>query len=170
MPVRHLSIASLLAVLLASAPAGARGEPCVGTLSGAVQGTFDCQVTLGKGGDGAIVFAVTAASSPAGIRSFAPGTLTFRGPLKVQSYSWRDMTQGKASLSTAGGAVFSAATGQGGKGEAQLTVDEAERYAQLRGRHVVKGSYRARLVPEQGSKGGEVVVDVDFTVTSDVLD
>lgn len=169
MPARRLSPAALLAVLLASAPAGARADECQGRLSGAVQGAFDCTVAMGKGGSGRVSFAVTAAASPAGVRSLAPGAVEFRGPLGTRSYASRDLDRGKASLTTSAGTRFTFKAGKGGKGEATLDVAQAERYAQLRGRYVVNGSYQARLVPEKGA-AGEVVVAVQFTVTTDVIE
>lgn len=170
MHVRIASLAAVLTILLAAPPARAQAPGCSGTLSGAVQAAFDCTITMGKGGAGRISFAITPAAKVPGTKSFAPGAIEVRGPLELKTYPTRTLVQAKASLTTAAGAHFTATGGERGKGEVTLTIANMERYAQLPGRYVVNGTYQARLVPTKKAKKGEVVVDVQFTVASDVLD
>lgn len=170
MHVRIASLAAVLAVLLAAPHALAQAPGCSGTLSGAVTGAFDCTVAMGKAAGKTISFVLTPAAKVPGTKAFAPGTLLISGPLGKKTYAGRALDQGKATLTTEAGAKFTATAGKGGKGEMELTVAEAERYAQFPGRYVVNGTYQARLVPANKAKKGEVVVDVRFTVASDVLD
>jgi hypothetical protein len=171
MHVRTASLAAVVAALLAAPPARAQDSGCSGKLSGAVEGTFDCKVAIDKGGAaGKISFVITPAANVPGTRSFAPGDLELGGPLKTQTYTVRALDRANASLTTSAGAAFTATGGKHGKGEVTLNIAQAERYAQLRGRYVVNGSYQARLVPAAGAKEAEVVVDVQFTVATGVLD
>ena len=170
MHVRIASLVAVLAILLAAPPARAQAPGCSGTLSGAVTGAFDCTVAMGKAAGKAISFVLTPAAKVPGTKAFAPGALEIRGPLEKKTYTSRALGQGKATLTTEAGAIFTATAGKGGKGEMALTIAEAERYAQLPGRYVVNGTYQARLVPAKKAKKGEVVVDVQFTAASDVLD
>jgi hypothetical protein len=170
MHVRTASLAAVLAILLAAPPAHAQTPNCSGTLSGAVTGAFDCTVAMGKAGAGNVSFVLTPAAKVPGTKAFAPGSLEIRKPLEMKSYPSQALVQGEASLTTSAGAVFAATGGKAGKGEVTLTIANMERYAQLPGRYVVNGTYQARLVPAKKAKKGEVVVDVQFTVATDVVD
>jgi hypothetical protein len=170
MHVRTASLASVLAVLLAAPPAHAQAPNCSGSLSGAVTGAFDCTVAMGKGGAGTISFVLTPAANVTGTKAFAPGSLEIRGPLEMKTYTSQALVQGKASITDSAGAIFAATGGKRGKGQVTLTVANLERYAQLPGRYLVNGTYQARLVPAKKARKREVVVDVQFTVATDVLD
>jgi hypothetical protein len=167
---RTAALASAVALLLAAPAAKAQDPQCSGTLSGAVQGAFDCTVTMEKAGPGTISLALAPAAKVAGTRAFAPGAIQLRGPLAARTYASGDLVRGKASLTTTKGRAFAATAGASGRGEVTLTIANLERYAQLPGRYVANGTYRARLVPAGKGRKGEVVVDVQFTVASDVLD
>lgn len=170
MHVRTASLAAGIAILLAAPPVRAQAPNCSGTISGAINGAFDCTVAMGKGGGGRISFVLTPATEVPGAKAFAPGSLEIRGPLEMKTYPTQALVEGKASLTSSGGAVFSATGGKRSKGEQTLTIANMERYAQLAGRYVLNGTYQARLVPDGKGKKGEVVVDVQFSVATDVLD
>jgi len=154
----------LLALLVGAAPGVARTAPpgCSGTLSGSVTGKFACEVsvTTGEGGSAFLVIAPTTRVD--GVPSLVPGSFEVTGLLAPGTYRLADLGMGKAAVAAEGGTLYTATRTTGQRGEVTLVFSKVEKGANGKGTPVVRGTYRARLLPAGGGKTGEVVVEVKF--------
>lgn len=154
----------LLALLAGAIPGVARAAPpgCSGTLSGSVTGKFACEVsvTSGEGGSSYLVIAPTTRVD--GVPSLVPGSFEVTGLLVPGTYRLSDLGMGKAAVAAEGGTLYTATRTTGQRGEVTLVFSKVEKGGEGTGTHVVRGTYRARLLPAGGGKTGEVVVEVTF--------
>jgi hypothetical protein len=149
-----------LAALLASAAPEA--PPCQGTVSGSVQASFSCSVTVRPGDDGLAVLVIQATAPLLGVPAFSPGAFEIPDPVRAGTYTLDTLGQGLASLAAEGGTLYTAARTSGKRGEVELTLVEVRDDPDRKGHRLVRGSYRARLVPVGSGRTGSVVVEVRF--------
>jgi len=134
------------------------GDPvtCTGRLSGAVTGTFTCDVTVTIAGDKA-TFHVEPLGGVPGVRTLLPADFELAMPLRAATYA-REAVGGSAVVELEGGQRYTASAR---RGEVSLVLESAERYVQARNFYVVSGTLTAHLVGD-GQLRGEVVVDLRF--------
>jgi hypothetical protein len=166
MPATLAQLAALVtAVLSLTAPDAARADGpsrCQGTLSGDVKARFACSVVLGTQASGEHVFVISTPGPVEGIPSLVPGGFVFPLPVKPGTYGLAELGVGKASVAVEGGALYTATKTSGQRGDVTLTLRSVKQSPRIPGGFEVRGTYRARLVPVGGGRGGEVVVDVKF--------
>jgi hypothetical protein len=155
MTVRPFFVAILLAVAAPAATASAQSPGCSGVLSGAVTGTFACSVTV-RADAGKMRLVISADDPVGGVVTFVPASFELSGPLQARTYTLRMLGSGESRVETSAGARYLASAD---RGEVELTIDQVERYAQLRDFLVVSGALHARLV---GPGSSVVTLDVRF--------
>lgn len=141
----------------AAQPDDATPVTCTGTLSGAVQGQFQCRVTVAIDGATA-TFTVVPLTAVAGVRTLVPAAFQLTAPLRPQSYARDAITAGETVVELTGGQRYTASSR---RGEVALTLDSAERYRQAQNFYVVSGTLRAHLVGS-GGPSDEVVLELRF--------
>ncbi len=159
MTARWLSLA--LAVGLAAAP-GAAHAGCKGRLSGAVTGSFSCEAAVTVAADGRSFFVISPTSTISSVPSYAPGAFELPAAPAVRTYTLESLGMGRASVAAEGGALYTATRTTGQRGEVTLTLTRVERRSGGDGGYLVRGSYRARLLPAAAGRKDEVRVEVDF--------
>jgi hypothetical protein len=180
----HVLLALLLAPLAVSAadpgpvakpaPAAPAVAPCSGTISGAVTGKFDCKVGVVGRGDGSIRLTLSPTKLPKSVKALIAGEMDVPAPAKPGVYKLDQLTGAKVVLTSAKHATFiaerpkgtSAAPAPARRGEVTLTLDSVQRgepgeTSPHRPATAVRGSYKAKLVPENGT-GSPVEVEVKF--------
>lgn len=158
-------VAVFTAVLSLTGPDAARADAparCEGTLSGDVKARFACSVVLGTQPSGDRAFVISTPGPVEGIPSLVPGGFMFPLPVKPGTYTLAELGMGKASVAAEGGALYTATKTSSQRGEVTLTLRSVKQSVKIPGGFDVRGTYRARLVPVGGGRGGEVVVDVRF--------
>lgn len=153
---------AVAALLVAAEPAGAGSPACQGALSGAVQGTFACSVTMRPGEEGQAVLAIEARGPIPGVPAYSPGAFEVPLPPRVGKYTLDSLGRGIASVAAEGGTLYTAARTFSQRGEVELVLESVRKGPAGKDGWVVHGSYRARLLPVGSGKTGEVVVEVKF--------
>jgi hypothetical protein len=145
-----------LSLSLAAAPA------CTGKLSGAVTGSFECEVSIVKNDEGK-EFLVIAGKGPIdNVPSYVPGSFEVTGLLRPGTYTLDQLGGGRASVAAENRTLYTATKTTGQKGEVTLVFKTVKQDPLREGAYQVHGSYRARLLPAGGGKSGEVIVEVEF--------
>jgi hypothetical protein len=146
-----------------AAPGNGAGSPCSGSLSGAVQATFDCTVTVIRKEGGRVSFEVKPTRGVKGLKSLAPATFVIQGPITVQTYAHRDLAEAHGSAVTSAGKKFSASDSLGARGDIEVQVQSME----LTSRKFPLGTVHvhAHLVPASAKDTAEIQVDVQFEAT-----
>ncbi|MGA8892027.1 MAG: hypothetical protein WB493_10690 [Anaeromyxobacteraceae bacterium] len=152
----------LAAWLAAGAPTGAGAPACQGTVSGSVQGAFSCSVSLRPGDEGMAVLVIEAVAPIPGVPAVSPGAFEIPEPVREGVYTLDTLGQGLASLAAEGGTLYTAARTSGKRGEVQVTLTEVRADPERKGHRIVRGVYRARLVPVGSGRTGSVVIEVRF--------
>jgi len=152
----------LAATFLAVATSAAEPPPCHGRISGAVNGGFECVVTLKEVGEGMALFDVQPTAPVEGVPSFAAGSFQVPLPVEVRTYTLDALGQGRASLIDADGTLYSATKTTRQRGEVTIVLTSVKRDTKVPGTWVIHGSYRARLVPAGSASRSEVQLDVKF--------
>ena len=154
--------APLAAFALAAAVPRDAAAACRGKISGDAKGKFSCLATLERGDDGTLVFTITPKDVLPDIPVYKPGSFQVPAPGKPGKYGLEELGMGMASLAIDGGALYTAAKTSSQRGEVTLELKSVKPDPARPGTFVVRGSYRARLVPAGGGKTGEIVFDVSF--------
>jgi hypothetical protein len=156
------AIAAMLAAaaLATGHPASRAPTACKGTISGAVQASFDCVATVRPVGDGKLVFVVDGKAPIADVPSYAPGGFELPQAPRATRYTLDTLGMGRASVAARGGTLFTATKTSGQRGEVTLTFTSVKKRPD--GAYDVRGRYRARLLPAGHGKQGEVVVEATF--------
>jgi hypothetical protein len=152
----------LLAVLVLLAVPAQAAEPCQGTLSGKVKGSFACDAGIVTNPDGKPVFVVNPRGPIEGVPAYAPGAFELRTSPRQGTFILDDLGMGKASVAADGGAFYSATKTTSQRGEVKLVLRSVTKDPKVKGNWIVHGTYWARLPPAGGGKEGEVVVEVKF--------
>jgi hypothetical protein len=156
------ALVALAAVAASVGPRAAAAE-CRGKISGDIEATFTCVVSVAPGGDeGGPVFTITAKDVLDRIPVYKPGSFLLPAPVKPGTYRLDDLGMGMASLAIDGGALYTAAKTSSHRGEVTLELKSVKPARGTAGAFVVHGRYRAKLVPAGGGKTGEVSFDVSF--------
>jgi hypothetical protein len=152
----------LTAWLAAGPPPGAAAPACQGTVSGSAQGKFSCAVSVRPGDEGMAVLVIEATAPIPGVPAFSPGAFEIPEPVRVGTYTLDTLGQGLASLAAEGGTLYTAARTTSQRGEVQVTLTEVRADPTRKGHRIVRGTYRARLVPVGSGRSGSVVIEVGF--------
>jgi hypothetical protein len=134
---------------------------CKGTLVGAVQATFSCDVTVVKKADGVVSFTIKPRAPVKGLKAFEPATYSIKAPITVQTYSHRDLVAATASATTVAGKKFSATEKLGSRGDIEVQVTSAERN---RGGMFGFMKAHSHLVPADTKDTSEIQVTVEALV------
>jgi hypothetical protein len=126
-----------------------------------VTGSFECQASVYARG-GKLFFHIAPRAPVEGAPGFSPGTFELPERPTARTYTLDDLGMGRAAVAAEGGTLYNATKTSSQRGEVRLTLRRLRKDARAEGLYLVRGSYRARLVPAGGGKTGEVVVEVDF--------
>lgn len=160
MPFRLAVAAVALATVLAPSRVPAQSSGCSGKISGVVQGSFGCAVSVTAGKGGRVTVAFTRSGELAGVEALAPGSFELPGPPSSGTFTLDSMTAARASLRVLGKGTYEAGIAQGRRqGMVTLQIDTLER--ERSGGFVAGGSLRVVLVRSTG-EAGEVVVEATF--------
>ncbi|HUL60259.1 MAG TPA: hypothetical protein VLU43_13335 [Anaeromyxobacteraceae bacterium] len=144
------------------AAAGDTRPACSGTLSGAVEGKFECTATLARGPGGKAVFVVAPRSFPDGVPSYDPGAFEVPEPVSARTYTLDTLGHGMARVAVESGTLYTATKTSSQRGEVTLTLTRATPDPAARGAWTIGGTYRARLLPSGSPRKDAVVVEVRF--------
>jgi hypothetical protein len=160
--LRHAVLAALLFVAAAPVMAGALEGRCSGVISGAVHGKFKCTAGIEVTDEGKLVFTITPTEAIPDVPSYAPGSFELPQPLSRGVLDLQSLGFGKASVAAPGGTLYVASKTSSSRGEVTLTLDQAKEAPAGSGKYVLRGSYRARLVPAASPKQESVIIEVQF--------
>jgi hypothetical protein len=108
------------------------------------------------------VLVIEALAPIPGVPAVSPGAFEIPEPVREGTYTLDTLGQGLASLAAEGGTLYTAARTSGRRGEVQVTLTEVRADPERKGHRIVRGSYRARLVPVGSGRTGSVVIEVRF--------
>jgi len=157
----RIALVATVALWASSGSAQARPPKCRGTLSGSVQGKFECSAGLVTR-EGAVYFVVDGAAPIEGVPSYVPGAFEIPGSAEARTYTLDSLGRGRASVAASGGTLYTATKTSDQRGEVTLTLASVKADPRAPGRFVVHGRYRARLIPAGAGKQGEVIVEAEF--------
>jgi len=161
MTLRIALAALLLAAVSVPPPATARAKGCRGTLSGAVNGTFQCTARVFTQGD-TVYFSIDPAGPLEGVPGYSPGSFELPGKVEARTWTLDDLGVGRASAAHKNGTLYSAQKTSSQRGEVKLTLRSAVPDPKAKGAWIVHGQYKARLPPAGAGKEGAVIVEVEF--------
>jgi hypothetical protein len=151
-----LTIFAALSLSLAANPA------CTGKLSGAVTGSFECDVSIVKNEEGQAFLVIAGRGPIENVPSYVPGSFEVTGLLRPGTYTLDQLGGGRASVAAENRTLYTATRTTGQRGEVTLVLKSVGEDPERKGGYRVHGSYRARLLPAGGGKSGEVIVEVEF--------
>jgi hypothetical protein len=132
--------------------------PCTVTLSGAVKGSFKCQMGIRTAKQG-VVFSVTPGKLPPNIPAFMAGPIELAGTVKPGTYGTASIKAGRVLLNDSNHVSFGAEVGKPPRGELTLTLKSVE----MKGHDATaKGTLVAKLVSADAKNPGEVAVTIKF--------
>jgi len=152
---------AMAAALLATALPAAAAPRCKGKISGAVRGSFTCQASVFTKDD-TVYFQIAPDKPIEGIPSYAPGAFELPDKPAAGAYTLDTLGSGRASVAAEGGTLYTATKTSSQRGEVQLTFRSVRPAPKAPGAWLVRGRYRAVLIPAGAGKTGQVVVDVEF--------
>jgi len=153
-------VATLL-FALAAAPAAAAAPACQGTLSGSAKGSFACKVSAFEQ-DGSHYLVIEPLGLVEGVPGYWPGSLQLPGKPEARSYRLDQLVAARASVGVEGGTLYSATKTSGQRGEMALQLRSVRADKARPGVFLVRGTFRAKLIPVGAGKSGEVQLDVTF--------
>jgi hypothetical protein len=128
------------------APRTVTNPSCSGKIVGAVTASFRCEVTTEKKADGTVSVQVKTTEPVKGLKSFNPASFSIKPPVRVQTYSHRDLAAAVATATSDDGKKFKASEKLGDRGMFSMM-------------HV-----HAHMVPADAADKAELQVDVEALV------
>lgn len=157
----RLALSLALALAGGGPPAAEAATPCKGTLSGSLQGKFDCTASVVER-DGTWYFVIEARTRIDGVPGYSPGSWELAEAPRARTYGMDELGMGRASAAAENGTLYTAFRTSGRQGEATVTLKSVKPDPKVKGTWRVSGQYRVRMPPAGGGKTGEVVIEVRF--------
>lgn len=155
-----MPLVAALLVALAAAPA-ATAPACQGTLSGSAKGSFPCRVSA-FAQDGNHYLVIEPLGPVEGVPGYWPGSLQLPGKPVARRYGLDDLVAARASVGAEGGTLYTATKTSSQRGEMTLQLRSVKADKAKPGVFLVRGTFRAKLIPVGAGKSGEVQLDVTF--------
>jgi hypothetical protein len=144
-----------LGAMLAVPPsaAGAANALCTGSVTGAVQASFDCTLKVVKKTGDVVTFQLELAAPIQGLDLVQPVSFSLKLPITSRTYTSRDLVDARAKATTRTGKLLSVNREGGGRGYLEVQVDSVER-----DRATMIGTLHVRIqmVPADPKDGTEI--------------
>ncbi len=118
-----------LGAMLAVPPsaAGAADPLCTGSVTGAVQASFDCTLKVVKRTGDVVTFRLELAAPIQGLDLVQPVSFSLKLPITTRTYASRDLVDARAAATTRTGKALSVNREGGGRGDLEVQVESVER-------------------------------------------